>query len=173
MSILSPISYNQPLYVAPELLQNGVVDIAQNGAKPSWRCPILDCAAPLGRPQERKRHVLSHLPHWAYCRVPGCSWRGDRADAFVRHWGKDHPSSSQAPSRDEFTIYNPHPLVNAVIKGSIPIGEARETAESMVRIKAQEIGKSEIWGDAWGRRHSEKQKVRPRRSLGSAHALLL
>jgi len=159
VSMVSPISYDQPLYVTPDLPQDGVVDIAPNGTKPSWSCPISDCSAdPFGRPQERKRHVLSHLPHWVYCRVPGCSWRGDRPDAFLKHW-KDHPSSSQAPDRDGFTIYDPLPLVKDVTEGSIPIKEAQRIAESLVRSKAQEIGKSEIWGNTWGRRRREKQRA--------------
>ncbi|KAI0250327.1 hypothetical protein BJV78DRAFT_590574 [Lactifluus subvellereus] len=158
--MVSPISYNQPLYAAPEPFQDGVSDTAPKGTEPSWCCPVSGCSAPFGRPQERRRHVVSHLPHCFYCRVPGCSWRGDRVAAFLRH-RKDHPSSSQAPDKDEFTIYDPLPLVDDVIEGSKTIGEAQRIAESMVRSKAQEFGKSEIWGNAWGRRRRrEKQRVR-------------
>ena len=47
------------------------------------QCPI--CPASLGRLQDRKRHILSHLPHWLQCQAPDCSWRGDRWEHLRKH----------------------------------------------------------------------------------------
>lgn len=131
----------------------------------SLRCPV--CPAPLGRSQDRKRHVLSHLPHWVQCSDPGCSWRGNRWETLRRHRVSAHPSNSQESNKQESMIYDPWPLVERITKGTTQIKDARLSAISMVKKRALKLGKLEIWGDAWG----HKNKKRKTRKIGPQVAL--
>ncbi|KAI0250319.1 hypothetical protein BJV78DRAFT_590078 [Lactifluus subvellereus] len=145
----SSMGYMQPPYIPP-VLQDMALEPASERSVRSWPCPI--CAASFRRWQDQKRHILSHLPHWIYCPDPDCSWRGDRPDAFKKHWCGDHPSSSQEPDKHEFTIYDPEPLIESILEGSILIEEAQSYAVSEVRRRTQELDKSALWDNSWGRK---------------------
>lgn len=118
-------------------------------------CPI--CSALLGRSQDRRRHILSHLPHWLQCPDPGCSWRGDRRENLNKHRHNVHPSSSQEPDNSNSLIYDPWPLVQGITEGRTPIEAATVIAISMVERRASELGKSMLWGDFWGRKGRKAQ----------------
>src|SRR6266849_111280 len=109
--ILSDMGDKQPTSVAPTLSDDEAATIAFTVSTPKGptrnkdkHCPI--CAASLGRLQDRKRHILSHLPHWLQCQVPGCSWRGDRWEHLRKHRLKAHPSSCQESDSCESIIYD-------------------------------------------------------------------
>jgi hypothetical protein len=119
-------------------------------------CPI--CATPLGRMQDRKRHIRSHLPRWLQCQAPGCSWRGDRWEHLRDHRLKAHPSSSQESDTRESIIYDPQPFVEG-ITDNITFEIAKTIAISLVEKKAKELKKVELWGDLCGRRRRRPRKV--------------
>jgi hypothetical protein len=50
----------------------------------------------------------------------------------------------------ESRIYDPKPLTEGIIKGTISIEEAHRIAESAVSSRARELGKLEVWGDLSG-----------------------
>ena len=153
----SVLGYTQRPCVASSPLEDRMADIALKVFVPkrsthdvAWLCPV--CAALLGRSQDQRRHILSHLPDWLQCPDPGCSWRGDRWETLNRHQHKVHPSSSQEPDKNIAVIYNPWQLVRGIIEGTTLIEYARACAISMVERRAFELGKSGLWGDFWGRK---------------------
>jgi hypothetical protein len=148
--------------VACSQLKDRIANIATKVSAPKqsvhdvyWICPI--CSAPLGRPQDRKRHILSHLPYWIQCPDPACSWRGDRWENLNKHRRKAHPHSTQEQEKPNSIIYDPWPLVQGITESRTPIEAARVIAISMVEIRASELGKSMLWGDFWGRRRRKAQ----------------
>jgi Zinc finger, C2H2 type len=154
--VVDPIGYAQPLYIPPAV-QDTLPETALELSVRKWPCPAGTsvCPASFRRWQDQERHILTHLPHWICCLDPGCSWRGDRRDALKNHWREKHPSSSQEQEHDMngSMIYDPEPLVEGIITGSISIEEAQSVAESVVERKAQELNKLATWrGDLWGRR---------------------
>ena len=114
-------------------------------------CPVPGCPKSLGRTQDKRRHLLTHLPHWLHCPAPGCNWRGDRFDVFVRHWSSNgHPSGIQVPNEDECRIYDPQPLMRAISDSTLDIQAAQREAISMVRRRALELQKPELSDNPWG-----------------------
>jgi hypothetical protein len=147
----------QPRRVAPMIAHAhvGVMDTISPIQRARARfhpCPILDCPGSFRRPQDQKRHVLTHLPHWIHCSVPDCSWRGDRLSAFKRHWTDVHPSSSQELGEDQYKTYDPLPLVKKIVGRALSIQDAEKDALSMVRKKASELGRKELYENPWGRK---------------------
>jgi hypothetical protein len=120
----------------------------------SPRCPV--CGRNFGRPQERNRHVRTHLPYWFFCPFERCSWRGDRPCSLRMHWSTTHASFGEAPKPKNCKIYNPDLLVRSVISGESPIEVAIAIALQAVESRAQGLNKVGIWADMWGRR----QKIR-------------
>jgi hypothetical protein len=158
----SMLGNTQPPCTTPSLMKDGVANIKSKVSAPKRSahdvdrlCPI--CSVPLGRSQDRKRHILSHLPHWLYCPDPGCSWRGDRWETLNKHRRMVHPSKSQESDKNIVIIYDPRPLVQGIIQGAIPIEDAKAFAISMVEGKALELGKSGLWGDLWGRKRTRRK----------------
>jgi Zinc finger, C2H2 type len=161
--------YTQLPHVVPSRLKDRIANIATkvSASKRSahdvhWLCPI--CSAPLSRSQDRKRHILSHLPHWLQCPDPGCSWRGDRWENLNKHRRRlhrhnVHPSGTQESDKSNSLIYDPWPLVQGITEGRTPIEAARVISISMVERRASELGKSMLWGDFWGRRGRKAQRL--------------
>jgi len=123
----------------------------------NWTCLDPGCPSSFERPQERKRHLLSHLPHWIHCPYPGCCWRGNRPNVFRRHWANSHPPSGQDLDEGQFKAYDPWPLVEGIEEGSLSVEEAKNHAMSMVKEKASELGKQELWENPWGRKGRRDQ----------------
>lgn len=122
-------------------------------------CPI--CHASLGRSQDGKRHKLSHLPHWLQCPDHGCSWRGGRWENLRNHRLKVHKvhlSSSQELDKCNSVIYDPWPLVEEITDDTT-LEKAKKSAISLVEKRAVEVGKSELWGDFWGRKRKRVRNV--------------
>ena len=149
----------QPPCIAPSLLDSRISNITFNSpGQPTRvndtdrRCPI--CCALLGRLQERRRHIVSHLPFWLQCPDPTCSWRGSRWETLKKHRRKNHPFSGhwQEYDNDSSIIYDPWPLVEGITEHITRIEDAGEIANSMVVKRASELGKLGIWGDIWGRK---------------------
>lgn len=85
---------------------------------------------------------------------------------FKKHWGADHPSSSQEPDKNGFTIYDPEPLIEGILEGSIPIEEAQSRAVLEVRRRTQELDKLELWDNCWGRKERKAGRFkRPRKKI--------
>ena len=132
----------------------GVIGASSIPHQRARNCPCLapDCPSSFDRPQERRRHLLTHLPHWLHCPYPGCCWRGDRLGVFRGHWGNCHPPSGQDLDEGQFKTYDPGPLIERIEEGSLSVEEARNYAMTMVREKASELGKQELWENPWGRK---------------------
>lgn len=150
-----------PYIQSPHVPQDMALGPESERSVRDWPCPI--CPSSFRRWQDQERHMLLHLPYWIYCPNPGCSWRGDRPDVFKKHWGADHPSSSQEPDKNGFTIYDPEPLIEGILEGSILIEEAQSRAVLEVRRRTQELDKLELWDNCWGRK--ERKAGRFKRSL--------
>lgn len=126
----------------------------------SFPCPVSGCPSSFGRAQDQRRHLLTHLPRWIHCPAPDCSWRGDRLSAFARHWGREHPSSSQVPEEDQCKIFDPLPLMKGIADGSVYIQDAQKYAVSIVQKKAPILGKPELFENPWGRKQRKQRKAR-------------
>jgi hypothetical protein len=123
-------------------------------------CPV--CRTTFRRPQDRKRHMLIHLPCWLQCPLPGCAWRGDRWSNLDHHTRKYHSSlSSQIRNwkddkNEPSTIYDPWPLVEGIFKGEITSQNATQMAFNFVREKARKVDKLELWEvNFWGRKEKK------------------
>jgi hypothetical protein len=150
--------------VTPWLLKDQVINITATVSaqkRPTrhvhWLCPI--CSVLLGRAQDRRRHILLHLPRWLHCPDPGCSWRGDRWENLNKHWYNVHPSCIQELDKRNSIIYNPWPLVQGIIEGKTPIEDARVIAISIVETRASGLAKSMLWGDLWGRKGRKARRL--------------
>ena len=130
-------------------------------------CPVSGCPTSLSRIQDQRRHLLTHLPHWIYCPVFDCSWRGDRLSTFVRHWGNDHhPSGSiQVPTEDHFKIYDPQPLIKAISEATICVQGAQKHAISMVKQRALDLRKPALYENPWGSKWKKLKNSDPRPML--------
>ncbi|KAH9011298.1 hypothetical protein EDB85DRAFT_1132138 [Lactarius pseudohatsudake] len=117
-------------------------------SKPSLPCPI--CGKTSRRKQERNRHLLSHLPCYISCSFDACPWRGDRKDTFRKHLYVDH----QTPELGEhgYQLYNPWPLVDRIVEGSISIEDAKQFAIADVERMAFVFRKQEWLNDPCGRK---------------------
>ena len=160
---LSNTSDKQRTSVAPSLFEENANSNAFTVSTPKGPthntdkyCPI--CAALLGRLQDRKRHMLSHLPHWLQCQAPGCPWRGDRWEHLRVHRLKVHPSSGQESDTRKSIIYDPLPLVKGITDNTT-FENAKTIAVSLVEVKAKELKKLELWGDLFGRRRRRSRRV--------------
>ncbi len=159
VSSSGPTGHVQSSHTIPVLRQNRTSAAPPNAHPPSSKplvpCPV--CGVPSRRAQERNRHLLSHLPYWIACSFDTCTWRGDRLDTFTKHLYDEH----QTIRLDEhgYWLYNPWPLVNGVVEGSISIEHAKQCAIAEVVNIASVIGKQELLGDPCGR----KEKKRSRR----------
>ena len=129
----------------------GAPPIPQQRAR-NWPCLAPGCPSSFDRPQDRKRHLLTHLPHWIHCPYPDCCWRGNRLGALRGHWANSHPPRGQDLDRDQFKAYDTGPLVERIEEGSISVEGAKNEAMTMVRAKAAELGKQELWENPWGRK---------------------
>jgi hypothetical protein len=75
-----------------------------------------------------------------------------------KHRSKVHPSISQESDTHESIIYDPWPLVRGITDNTT-FENAKTVAISLVEEKAEELNKSELWGDSWGRRRRRSRKV--------------
>lgn len=103
--------------------------------------------------------MLSHLPRRLQCQDPGCSWRGDRWEHLRAHRLKAHQSSSQELNTHESIIYDPSPLVDAIIDYTT-YEIAKTIAVSLVEEKAKKLEKLKLWGDLFGRRRRSRKVSR-------------
>ena len=103
------------------------------------RCPT--CSADFVRPQDRERHLLSHLPSWIYCPFPLCTWTGYRVDALRRHWPhhNHHDPDNHILKREAFEIYNAPEFVDQIIAGTMTTDVAVDKALELVRAKALQL----------------------------------
>ena len=153
-----PMNLTQGLHIAPLPLQSGDTDASPKSQKRvrNHPCPALGCPT-FRRPQDLKRHLSTHLPHWVNCPDPDCSWRGDRLSVFRKHWDSNrHPSSGQDLDEDQFIIYDPWPFVEKIEAGSLPIQDAQKQAMAMVSKRASELRKPELRENPWGRKRKRK-----------------
>ena len=154
VSRFSPAGHVQPPSTAPAFSQKRTSTAPPTNArtasslKPLVHCPV--CGIGSRRRQERNRHMLSHLPCWIVCSVGACSWRGDRRDSFDKHLWDVH----QATILDGhgYQLYDPKPLVEGVVKGSISIGDAEKCAITEVKGMALVLSKQELLDNPSGRK---------------------
>ncbi|KAI9437640.1 hypothetical protein H4582DRAFT_291481 [Lactarius indigo] len=116
-----------------------------------WYCPVSGCGVSSGRPQERNRHLQSrHLPCWIACSSESCLWRGDRPNIFTKHWCDNHQTTE--PDGQWHRLYDPRPLVDGVVNGTISIEDAMRIAIEKVEETALVIHKPEFLEDPSGRK---------------------
>jgi hypothetical protein len=117
-----------------------------------YSCPFSGCDVVYEHPRRMNRHLLAHLPSWLSCPIPGCAWRGDRWRHLRKHRRDKHPSSSHEVDRNESMIYDPEPLMQ-IIEDENTLQNATRQAISLVKIRALEVQKLELWdGNFWGRK---------------------
>ncbi|KAH9034138.1 hypothetical protein EDB84DRAFT_77147 [Lactarius hengduanensis] len=154
VSRIGPAGHIQPSYPTPMRCRNRASASRPNAqppsSKPFVRCP--DCGAECRRPQETKRHLLSHLPCWVACSFDGCTWRGYRLDTFRKHWYGEHRSISQVPDEVGSKLYEPGPLVEGIVGGSVSMGDAENRAITWIKNMALVLDKQELFMDPWGRK---------------------
>jgi len=132
----------------------------------SLSCPVSGCQSSLSRAQDQRRHLLTHLPHWVHCPAPECIWRGDRLDAFARHWGNCHPPAGiQVPDDEQWKTYDPQPLMRRISEGTLCIRAAQRHAISVVRRRALELQKPELFEDPWGSKWKRQRNSDPRQTV--------
>ncbi|KAH9054297.1 hypothetical protein EDB87DRAFT_107056 [Lactarius vividus] len=135
MPRIGPAGLVQPSYSAPMRYRNRASASRPNAqpssSTPFVRCP--DCGAEYRRPQETKRHLLLHLPCWIACSFGGCTWRGHRLDTFRKHWYIEHQSTSQVPDEIGSKLYEPGPLVEGIVRGSVSMGDAENRAITWIK----------------------------------------
>ncbi|KAN0116324.1 hypothetical protein V8E52_005943 [Russula decolorans] len=153
----------QPPALSPRA---GSTDVFPTQRRQSLPCPVSGCPTSLSRIQDQRRHLLTHLPHWIHCPVSDCSWRGDRLNAFVRHWGNDHPSAGiQVPKEDHFKTYDPQPLMKAISEATLCVQDAQKHAISMVKQRALDLRKPELFENPWGSKWKKLKNSDPRHML--------
>lgn len=159
VSRASPDGYVQPLAsysTIPALRQDRISDVPLNVYPPprppvrKWLCPL--CGEPYRRPQDRNRHIPSHLPYWICCSHDRCSWRGYRLDTFRKHWHSEHQSTGRMPDESGSTLYDPGPLVEGIVRGSVSVGAAENWAVTMIKKIAVTLDKQGLLTDPWGRK---------------------
>ena len=152
-----PMDPTQPLHVSPLPLQGGDTDAFPKSKKyvRNYPCPA-GCPSSFRRPQDLRRHLSTHLPHWVNCADTDCSWRGDRLSVFRKHWDSNHPSGSQDLDEDKFITYDPWPFVEKIKDGSLSIEDAQKQAMALVSKRASELRKPELSENPWGRKRRRK-----------------
>ena len=96
-----------------------------------------------------------------HCPLLQCSWRGNRAGLFKKHWQQEnhrnyHEIYGRSPERSQVETFNPWVILDQIANGAISLREGEARAIVLVRVKACELQKLSMWKDPWGRskRHS-------------------
>ncbi|KAH9026650.1 hypothetical protein EDB84DRAFT_1563669 [Lactarius hengduanensis] len=112
------------------------------GTCPHPACTYVD----FSRRQEWERHVLQHLPHFICCPYPDCNWSGNRRGyPLMDHYPQDQVPDRVTSHDSEFTIYDTKPLARWLLNREVTLEEAIDDANAMVREKAVELGKWDMW----------------------------
>lgn len=122
--------------------------------KNRWRCHI--CTESFTRRQERDRHELTHVPYFMHCPLSHCTWRGNRASSFKKHWQRAdhrnyHEHYGHTPERSQIQTFDPWLILNQIINGAISLREGEVQAIGLVQVKASQLQKPSMWKDPWGR----------------------
>ena len=142
------------MFAASSLIQSTATTSFATSSRKRWRCPI--CSGSFSRWQELDRHKLTHVPYFMHCPLPHCSWRGNRASLFKKHWQQEdhrsyHGLYGRAPERSQIETFNPWLILDQIIHGAISLCEGETQAISLVRVKACELEKPSMWMEPWGR----------------------
>ena len=91
-----------------------------------------------------------------HCPLPHCTWRGNRAGLFKKHWQQEdhrgyHEHHGRFPERNQFETFNPWVILDQIVNGAISLSEGEVQAIFLVRMKACELQKPSMWTDPWGR----------------------
>ncbi|KAF8265544.1 hypothetical protein EI94DRAFT_1804271 [Lactarius quietus] len=135
-----------------------------------FKCSI--CSRSFHRRQERDRHESTHLPHFIHCPLPHCAWRGNRAGLFKKHWGREdhrayHKHYDHIHNGREIETYDPWVVLNQFKNGALTFAEAEDQANVLVKVKAYELQKADIWTDPQGR--NKKQQGKQASGLASSY----
>ena len=76
-----------------------------------YSCPVCHTVSPC---QDRKRHMLLHLPHLFQRPSGGYAWIGDCWTNLLWHYRRNRPYSIQEMDRNEAMIYDPWPPVEGI-----------------------------------------------------------
>jgi hypothetical protein len=153
---MAAVGSTRPPALSPHQARSIDVFPIQRRRMHSLPCPVSGCPTSLSRVQDQRRHLLTHLPHWIHCPVPDCIWRGDRYNAFLKHWGNDHPSRIPVPDEDQYKTYDPQQLMKAISEG-VCIQDAQKYAISIVKKRALEFRKPELSENPWGSRWKKQR----------------
>ncbi|KAH9059681.1 hypothetical protein EDB87DRAFT_1620901 [Lactarius vividus] len=156
VSVISPEGRVQSPRTAPMRRRNETSAAPANAhprsSKPKppvqWHCPVSGCGVLSVRPQERDRHLLSHLPFSIACLFGPCLWRGGRVDTFKKHLCSKHQIDE--PDGHGYWLYDPRPLVVGIVKGFISIEDATQVAIEKIEEMSLRIGRPEFLEDPSG-----------------------
>ena len=92
-----------------------------------------------------------------HCPLPHCSWRGNRAELFKKHWQQEdhqpyHEYYGHNPEGSQIETYDPREVLNKIQSGAISPCEGEDEAIVLVQVKAYELQKTNVWTDPWGRK---------------------
>jgi hypothetical protein len=124
---------------------DNITPLAMTYSNPAYRWQCTVCLAEFARMQDRKRHLVTHLPPGIHCPYPHCSWTSYRAEAFRRHWKDEHSvTHNRIPRKKEFEIYDPLVLVDRITAGTMTIDVAEAIALEQIRAKANQLQKPSL-----------------------------
>ena len=153
VSYFSPAGHVQPPGTP---VSSPAAKAPKSSLKPLVPCPL--CNVESARPQERNRHLLTHLPCWIACSFDACRWRGDRRDNLKKHFRDVHQTIMQ--DQDGYRLYDTKPLVDGIVKGSMSIEDAEQRAikeikEMAVVLSDLGVSKPDLMEDPSGRKEKK------------------
>ncbi|KAF8265541.1 hypothetical protein EI94DRAFT_318253 [Lactarius quietus] len=138
----------------PTLLIQSSITPPAAATKDQWPCSM--CSDLFPRWQDRDRHELTHLPFFLHCPVKDCTWRGNRADMFKKHWQQEdhhsyHTQYGGFPEQSQIETFNPWEILDQIKNGAISFREGEDLAILLVQVKSYELEKLCMMTNPWGR----------------------
>ena len=92
-------------------------------------------------------------------------------DIFRKHWHNEHQSTNQVPDESGSKLYDPMPLVDDIVSGSISIEDAENWAVERIKKIAVILDKQALLTDPWGRKKKKLKGSRQYSRFAETNAL--
>jgi len=165
-----PLLHWQPLQVRGPYLGGGFPKLnrrqtstvtcpaAAPASKALYYCRWPGCQQQFTRMQELGRHTSSlHLPCSLCCPHPSCPWRGTRKDELIKHVTKGRCGKEAKLDPVLYKIFDAKCILDWIYEDStetlVNFNSCVVLAYvlDLVRERAMELGKTELWRGLWGR----------------------